>query len=230
VWWFNGQEPADYTTKITLTAKPAGEKQYTWTATKGNTLVQLDGKASPVNTAVNTVTVTGTGPSKAKNDVEITVTVNGTTSGPLKLTVMAPHTLKFLKNDDAANATYAYETQVHYEIQDNFGTVLPKDVPLNEQFTTGVVNDFRGADWRRGPEGGATVKPSDWFDNIQGEVATMTPVPQAPQAPLGNVAVDHWDGRWQIGSETIGSGVRVQTNRWQKYRDHARHTEIKSPP
>jgi hypothetical protein len=41
--------------------------------------------------------------------------------------------------------------------------------------------------------------------------------------------VDHWTGTWGIGSGTPGAGVTVQTNTWQRFQDHARHTNIVSP-
>jgi len=55
--------------------------------------------------------------------------------------------------------------------------------------------------------------------------------PQNPQTQLGTTAVYHWDGEWSVGSAdpSGGKGVRVQTNTWQKYQDHARHRNIVSP-
>jgi hypothetical protein len=169
--------------------------------------------------------------SDSKKDVSIKVTANGGASNSFKLTVKQPKQLGPLANVDQIDPVFAYASFIHYKILDQFGKVLPANVPLNEHFTTPVTPDFPGMDWRRGANGGATVAPSDWNDQIQGETAGHVPPPQNPQTPLGATAVYHWDGEWSIGSAdpSGGKGVRVQTNTWQKYQDHARHTNIVSP-
>jgi hypothetical protein len=233
LWWFNGQMPAGYTLMVTFTAQPANLANYVWTVTGGDKFLAFSNNTATITTATNTTTGMGIGASKKMNDVKVTVTVNGNASTPTELTVRAPHSLMFINDVDNADATFGYASQIHYAVLDNFATVLPANVPLNERFTGRVVADFAGTNWRRGPEGGTTVAPANWYDQIQGENLAMmglVPVPQAPQTPLGAVAVDHWPGEWQIGSATIGAGVRVQTNTWQKYRDHARHTDVTSPP
>jgi len=223
VWWMNGQTPAGYSTDITLTAAPAGLPSYTWKVTGGEAYVKLDASTT------STVKVTSAKGSVALNDVLITVTANGGVSNPFKLTVKQPKTLTHLSNVDTADAMWGYESDVHYKIFDQFGTVLPANVPLNEHWTTGVTADFAGMTWRRGANGGATVAPSDWLDQIQGEAAGVVPAPQAPHG--GATKVYHWSGDWSVGSAdpSGGKGVKVQSNTWQKFRDHARHTNVVSP-
>lgn len=222
VWWFNGETPAGYATTVTLTAAPAGAGAYTWAVVSGADKVT-------VSPSGNTLSVTGANAS-AFREVGVQVTVNGVASRAFNLSVRAPHRLvltrDFVQN---ADATWGYETQVHYRIEDQFTDLLPANVPLNEQWTTGVVADFAGMNWRRGAEGGATVAPADWFDRIQGETAGHVPAPRSPCSPLCNTAVYHWGGQWFVGSSVIGRGRRVQTNTWQKYTDHAEHTGRVSP-
>lgn len=221
VWWFNGETPAGYATTITLTASPAGASSYNWAVVSGADKVT-------VAPSGNTLRVTGANASTLR-EVGIQVTVNGVGSRTFNLSVRAPHRLVFINNAHNADATWGYETHVHYRIEDQFSDVLPAAVPINEQWTTGVVADFAGMDWRRGAEGAATVGPADWIDRIQGETAGHTPPPQNPCSPLCNMAVYHWGGQWFVGSSTIGRGRRVQTNTWQKYTDHAEHTNRVSP-
>lgn len=223
VWWFNGQTPSGYATSITLTATPAGSGSYTWAVVAGSDKVTLS------NASNNTIRVTGRNPS-AFREVGVQVTVNGVTSQTFRLSVRAPHRLVLTRDFvQRADATWGYDTEIHYRIEDQFTDVLPSNVPLNEHFTTGIVADYAGMDWRRGAEGGAVVNPSDWYDHIQGETAGHTPAPRNPCSPLCNTAVYHWDGEWFIGSATIGVGRRVQTNRWQKFTDHSEHTNRNSP-
>ncbi len=231
IWWFGGETPSGYKVKTNMKAKPAGIGSYLWTVTAGADKVQFTNNSSTITTTAETTPIQSKGPngSAAKDDVSVTVTVNGVASDPFSLTVLVPNSLKPLSNVDNVDATFGYLSEIHYAILDQFGRTLPSNVPLNEKFTSALRKDFAGTDWRRGPEGGALVSPANWQDSIQGEASTFTPTPQNPQTPLGSVKVEHWNGQWQIGSATIGSGRRVQTNVWQKYQDHARHTNIVSP-
>jgi hypothetical protein len=244
VWWFNGEMPAGYDTNpgITLTAYPPCYT-YTWTIVTGATEVQL---SSPTANPVQVASLMG---STAKNDVSITVQeADGATSNPFRLTVKQPKSLAppdppAKQYVDMIDANFAYESDIHYQILDQFGKVLPNNVPLNEHFTAGVNPIFAGENWRRGANGGATVAPSDWHDQIQGETAALTlgepgfpgprvPLPQKPQTPLGTTKVYKWPGEWSIGSAdpSGGKGVKVQTNKWLKFQDHARYHDVVSPP
>jgi hypothetical protein len=135
-----------------------------------------------------------------------------------------------LNSVDNASAQWGYESRISYSIQDQYNNTLPRRVDINEDWTTNVVADAAGMNWRRGNPGPATVNPANFTDLIQGETNDKNPQPQNPQNPLGNTAVYHWGQAWFVGSRTIGAGIRVQTDTIQKYRDHARHENIVSPP
>lgn len=231
LWYFGGITPAFYSTTVTLTAANNTGMNYTWTITQGANIVGFQGGGlATVTTMGNTVSLSSKGASAAQNDIHLQVSLAGVVVGTATMTVPTPRSLAHIKDVDLADGTYGYASQIHYKILDQFGTTLPKRVPINEQWTTGVVNDFAGTDWRRGAAGGATIDPTDWYDLIQGEAAGFTPAAQSPQSPLGNTAVEHWGQAWFVGSNQPGQGVRVQTNTLQKYRDHARHTGVVSPP
>lgn len=224
-WWFNGEKPGGYKTELILKAQPAGAGPYTWRVETGTGRVQLDGRTGPVTTLTTRLG------SRALNDVVVTVTARASKSAPHRLTVRQPKSLSFLRNVDKADPTWGYETEIHYAIRDQFNQILPANVPLNEHWTSGVVSDFAGMDWRPSDNKGAVVAPADWPDVIQGEMADHHPVPRNPQTPLLGRRVNHWNGKWSIGSTdaNAGKGLRVQTNTWQKYLDHARHTNVVSP-
>jgi hypothetical protein len=46
---------------------------------------------------------------------------------------------------------------------------------------------------------------------------------------LGNLLASWLRAEWFVGSDTVGSGVAVQTNTWRQYIDHARHILVVSP-
>jgi hypothetical protein len=126
------------------------------------------------------------------------------------------------------DSTWGYMTLLTYTILDQLGTALPQGVPLNEQWTTAVVDDYPQTNWRRGQEGSFTPSSASFADGIQGETSNRRPRPTCD--PSSTTAVQHWGQAWQIGSLTIGAGKRVQTDTIQKYLGRASHTSIVSPP
>ena len=218
LWNFNGETPASYSVSSVLRTNRTGGT-FNWTVSPHLTLSSA---------ADATPTVTTASPSIVRRDARIRVSHTDTSgvrsAASYRLTILAPESLTHLRNVDNADATYAYETEIHYSIHDQFGTILPRNVPINEQWSGGVVADSAGMDWRRGAEGGATVNPADWHDRVQGESAGHIPAPVAPAHADAAVAVYHWPGDWRVGSLTIGSGRRVRSVTWQKNRGFARHT------
>ena len=224
VWWFNGENPSGYATTITLTAEPANAGSYSWSIVSGADKVTLSANG-------NTATVTGTTPSSFR-EVGIRVTADGAASDTYDITVRAPHRLVLIRDfQHFANTGLWYETHISYRIEDQFTDVLPTNVHINEDFTTAAIDDFAGHDWNRTiNEGAALIAPSSWFDRITGpDNNPVNPQPRSPCSPLCNTKVYHWNGGWYVGSSTIGRGVRVQTNTWVRYTDHAEHTSRTSP-
>jgi len=219
VWYFGGLTPSGYATQITLTAS-GGDGTYGWIVSAGADKITF---SSSGNTA--TVTSNGSTFSGAPSDIQIKVSSAGQTTSGFGITSRTPRKLAPGGVTHSCDATYAYADRIHYTIQDQLSTNLPAAVDLSENWTTAVVNDYSGTNWRRGSPGGLTGGPS-FDDFIQGEVSTMTPTPLCS----GNAtAVQHWGQEWRIGSVTPGTGVRVQTDTLQKYRDHAAHTAVTSP-
>lgn len=226
VWWFNGETPSGYATQVTLEASP-GASSYQWSVVAGADKVTLS------NSNTNQVTVTGANKS-AFQEVSVQVDVNGAVSSPFKLSVRAPHRL--VLNSDFkhfADNTFGYLSYIHYRIEDQFTDLLPYPVEVNERFTTSIIYDYPGTNWTfRSGETGLLISPVDWADQIGGQDTSFAfvPTPTNPCRPnLCNVKVEHWEGEWYVGSALIGRGVRVQTNRWQKYADHAEHHNRISP-
>ena len=224
LWWFDGQTPAGYPVRQALTAGATGPGVFTWTILSGAAIADFSGLPVAVGPSA---TLVSKNRSLAQNDIVVQVQFVGATgstgTATRRFTVLAPERLGFLRNVDKADPTFAYETEIHYNIQDQFGVVLPSTVPLNEQFTATPTADFPGMNWRRGAEGGATVSPADWFDRVQGETAGHIPEPAAPTSFFRWIPIYHWPGIWRIGSAAIGVGRRVARVVWQKYKGFARH-------
>jgi len=218
MWYFNGETPANYTVSQRLSTNRAGGT-FSWSVSPQLTL------SSPTDV---TPTVTTATASNARNDAWIRVrhtdASGNFSAASYRVTVLAPDSLDHLRNVDNADPVWGYDCEIHYSILDQFGTTLPHNVPINEQWTSGIVADFPLMNWRRGPEGSATVNPADWYDHIQGELATHFPTPLSPGHLLAGIPIYHWTGDWRVGSLTIGDGTLVRSVTWQKNWGYARHT------
>src|SRR5207253_10600673 len=147
-----------------------------------------------------------------------------------RTTVLSPNHLEQLSEIDSAHAGYGYESHIHYRIVDQFGRILPMDVPINESFGTEQLADCDPMTWRRGPEEGRLVSPDDWFDQVQGEVLgrrpSALPTPCGPMSPNANLPVCHWAGDWRVGNVRIGTGRPVRLGVvWLKHLGFARSEE-----
>jgi hypothetical protein len=225
LWWFNGETPSGYATQITLTTT-SDATSWHWAVVSGSSKVSLS------NEDTNSVTITSTGKSDTSNDVGIEVSVNGQVSDQYNITVFAPKRLTYVTEGHVHSDAFGYTSLIQYEIRDQFGSLLPSSVPINEHFTTGVINDYAGTDWiRDNREGGISVPPSGWSDEIKGQQLSRNPIPTPtdPCSPLCGTLVHHFNGEWRVGSTTAGNGVLVQTNTWNRFVDHGSHTNRVSP-
>jgi hypothetical protein len=251
LWWFNGERPQGYPTQTTLTASLANAGPYTWTSSSlGTGQVVFPNGATTYTTTTNSVVVSAANQSASENDVVVTVTSPAGASAPFGMTVRAPNSLApyvFKESNtnakDEANSTFGYTSSIYYSVVDQLKAPLPPTpVPINERWDSDLFDDYPGTNWIRGDACGdtkvcQTLNPTLWRDMIDGQCIIGSPKCYAPKPValpppknLGDVAVDHWDGHWSVGSGIPGKGVSVQTNTWQKYQDHARHTNVVSPP
>ncbi len=220
MWYFNGQSPANYMVSTQVRTNRAGGA-FQWSVSPNLTLSSPTAARPTVTTAAPSVP-----PGRdAWIRVRYTNVSRVTSSASYRLNILAPNSLTHLRNVDNGTPN-GYGTEIHYSIHDQFGTVLPRNVPLNEQFTGADVADFAGMNWPRAAEGGALVNPADWHDGvgISDPGGTAVPPPVAPAHADAAVAVKHWPGDWRIGSTTIGSGRNVSSVTWQMNRGFARHT------
>ena len=242
LWWFEGEYQSGYCTEAILTALGATTGTFEWEVTVGADKVDLyddgewgdEAEDEDVNTVAMMSTAASAPAAQPTTDVKVTFKVNDTWVYDFMLSVYAPHHFVYLSQTDVADEDYGYYTKIHYRIEDQYNNVLPYNVHINEKWTGAVVPDHEGMDWRRGPHGGSSVSPADWWDDIKGEESTRTPTPLAPMKPWSGAPVYHWPGEWRVGSLTVGDGVLVgcstanhwagsPTCVWQKYRGFACH-------
>ena len=147
------------------------------------------------------------------------------------MAIPRPDHLDFIENNDSPDPNWGYVSLIRYKIEDQFNNVLPNRIDINEVWTSDVHNVYPDNNWRMSQAGDNVVDPADWPDYIGGEAPGSTPEPQAPQEPEpGNTEIQWWGQAWYVGSRIHGVGVKVQTNDFVKYRDHARHDNVVSPP
>lgn len=168
--------------------------------------------------------------SNALNDVTVSASADGQ-SAQKTLTVRAPYRLNFIpaQTQTACDSTWGYMTHVYYAVLDQFSATLPTTVSVNEKWTSSIVKDLSTTNWRRGSAGGSTTNSAAVFrDAIGGEHVNLPPVP-VPTCNGNSTPIEHWGQEWYVGSQTPGSGTRVQGNTLEKRRGFAQHTSVSSP-
>ena len=221
-----GARTAGWSTSIVLTSSRGSSTS--WSIVSGSDKVSLSSSGGGQVTLLSTPAAV----SAAIGDIVIRAT-SGAETADHAITERTPYSLQSSAGDvTIADATYTYMTTIEYRILDQFSTVLPFiALPINEQWTSAVVDDYPKNNWRRGTAGGLTILPADasrFVDGIGGEIPSRRPTPVLD--PASTTAIQHWGQAWQIGSTNIGVGRRVQTNLLQKNIGRALHTNIVSPP
>jgi hypothetical protein len=153
-WWFGGATVSGWTTSALLTSS-AGSST-TWAIASGSDKVTL----SSTSGAQTTVRAKGTAFSGTVGDIVIRAT-SASGVATLAMTLKRPFTLAKLLNYSNGttnilygcgsgpwgSTNYVYKTFLAYEIRDQFGTMLPAAVPLNEQWTTNFTKDYKKTTW-----------------------------------------------------------------------------------
>jgi hypothetical protein len=221
LWFFGGDAPSSYTVSARLSTNAVGGS-FSW-STAGPLSLSSAGAATP--------TVTTTTKSASLNDAKVFVTHTDAAGIRAKvgysLTVRSPTSMTSTGNA-SSTTPQGWKTLVGYSIQDQFGTTLPRAVPINEQWDNKPpVPDFAGTNWPTFPptEGAVVVNPAGWSDNMSiADVSppVLNPVPNSPGR--GGPLVEHFAGHWHVGHLTPpGGGVNVRNVTWHFFQDHGDH-------
>ena len=222
VWYFNNLTVSGYATSIQLTSS-AGSSTV-WNITAGASKITV----SSFTGSSITVQSSGAAFSASIGEIRLTATANNVTSNPFSLTTRTPNSAVPSIINTVCDSTFGYLTTLNYDIVDQMQTALPAGVPVSEDFTTGIVVDYAGTNWRQSIPTGANEPGSAFADLIGGENLTLPPVP-VPTCNGSSTPVEHWGQEFRVGSIASGVGRRIQTDTLQKYVGHAAHTSIVSP-
>lgn len=219
-WWFDGETPSGY--ELSTEISSSGGVGTAWSIVAGSDKATLSAASG------SQVTITSIGASEAEGDITLRAQ-KGSKTTDYYLTSRTPDSLQAGTVTTTCDLTWRYDTLIGYTVLDQFAIALPSGVPLNEQWTTSVVNDYANADWGRDPPLGLNAPTASFADHIQGEDGSPTPTPICDDTGIDTTAVQHWGQSWHIGSTTPGVGRTVQTNTLQKLLGRALHTSITSP-
>ncbi|MFN7947558.1 MAG: hypothetical protein U0Z53_19570 [Blastocatellia bacterium] len=231
LWWFSGENPQNYATSTTLTASSSNSTLYSWEIIGGTDQLRFDDNSTLKVTSSNEVTVKTINFSTSPNQIRVKVTINGLSSAALQMTVRTPYQLEpFGEPMHLADSQQIFKSIYKYRILDQFGNLLPFDVPFNEKFVFPITVDYPGMNWEQSVANGLTLPPDDVADLMTpGRFAGQVPVPTFPGLPLSNVRVFHRLQEFYVGSELVGIGRRVQGNTQQYYIDHGAHENVVTP-
>lgn len=244
LWFFGtGISPNGYDTSETLTAQTQGgfvNGTYVWTITNGTSKVTLPNNSS-TDTVTNTTTIglSSTSFSTSANDVTVQVQYTSpdgkvNTTKTVNLDVDAPYQLASNGSTTTSQVDSCYtdapgssgfSSDVPYKILSFFGVQI-SNIGVNETF--GARSDiYSGNNWPS-PTAGHTLSTLGLFSDQVCEVFPSAVPPTNPPG-AGTALVFQQAQSWFIGSQTNGSGLKIQLDSIEFFQNHGDHTLIISP-
>jgi hypothetical protein len=235
LWYFNGATPANFPTRVTLTALGTQSGSFAWNVTQGTNKAGLESGGDVVwsltlvdQNVVRLVSISPTAPGGGLN-VHVGFAWNTYDVHTWETAVYTPHHLQLLEIHD-----FPYEngfvSQMSYRIVDQYNVWLPgRLIEINEAWIDPPHTSDRDDEkkWPRGAPKNWAHPADQMYDQI-GVWGDKDPPPENPPPPDGP-RVDHWGQRFYIGSMVTGLGAPVQDDVLQRYLDHARHENVHLP-
>jgi HEAT repeat protein len=244
VWWTCSATTTALPTTgtLTLTNPPSGATSFVWTITAGTITLAYSNNASTITTTTNTAGIQSLAASTGKNDVSMNVVVQGLTY-LFSTQVREPNRLKKRTDLDqdnprgqtcAVTGTLGWQSLIGYEVDDQFSvnTATPDNANAGVNEFLGTKINVQPNKWGQGPAGGSGTRGGTFHDNVC-HTGTALPQAEVPQNPLTKDLVDQIPQIWYSGSSATpppNMGCEVQTDTINRYIDHGRHVNIKSPP
>jgi hypothetical protein len=234
LWSFKGAHPAGYATEIVLSAQPANQPPYTWYIIGSRQWLRLPNGQSSIRTNVNHVKLTAIAPNPGVSTPSVFLSVGGAVSLLHEVNVSIPFELVPLGHRFYADANRGYRAVWQYRAVDQFGDTLPSKLPLEIEWTSPQVDLFPRTNWTRSPSGArATVDPTRILFAIVPRTAAGLPVdvgvPRPEEPHRGTTKVDCWKAAIYLGGDESHQGVKVDSQFWVRYRDHATTEAPKCP-
>jgi hypothetical protein len=243
VWYLGGGSDSTngYYNQAALTGNPNCNSGDTCSNTPAWSVTANASKVTLTCSVCTNQTVTGSVPSDAVGDIQISMNIGGFAAPAFSFTVDTPASL------DSAMAPYdtdyydGFYSAIYYNTLDEFGNLM-SSISLNEQFSSpgcsSPVSNFcpdQTNNWNKPTAYGLSGYAGSYrFDQIYlyscSSGTGTTPPCTGPQSPsLSTSTVDHSTQTWSVGSSSVGSGVQVQYDTFQRYVDHGRHNSVVSP-
>ena len=230
LWWFNGADPGGgYNITGTLTAQGLSTGTFRWDITAGTDKVLLSkggvDTATITATDDNTILVKTTGASSPPgNDVAVTLTYNGNIVYSYYFTVRKPGTPQLLTGYPKDFATsYGFKTKYGFNLVDQFGVVVPYEMPINESF--GPVHNDVWNTWVAGTPNGINTLNKHFYDHYSPNPLTYLFYWPSPVNPTNSAAWNPimWETQYyRAGSLTPGVGILIKQHTLQIYQGLAR--------
>jgi hypothetical protein len=188
-------------------------------------------KLSSTSGATTTVTSTGSHFSASAGDISITATTSdGASSSPFTMTARTPWELTPSGSPSTVcDATYAYTTNISYNVVDNLSNPISGEIYWNE--VLGACQSENGSSW-----GSICIASSPGStpitDILGGPQLSRNPVPtpKCDSPPTGVTPYEMVQQTIYVGSDTAGAGVVAQTDFLTYYLDQGADTSIVLPP
>ena len=230
LWWFDGENAANFAEEVTLKAWGLSTGTFLWTVTSGTDLVDfVNGLDTQTRYDTNEVRVVSTNASVDVNDVTIKLTYNGVDVATYSLSVYSADSCITTPGmqpyvDSAFGGGFL--TIYYHKVLDAFGDALSGEVEINESFSA-WTSDFGGENWGDpNPwsgmtniygDGMGTFRDHYSFDNVG-----ATPPTVNPTAGGAGTKVQHATQVWKAGSWGTGAGYWFKQHTMQFYRGYGR--------
>ena len=249
LWWFGGENAANYAEQRTfrvVNAPPrppptAPLQLYTWEVVAGNNVIDLDyvGRKGDkheiaANTGDGSVIAIATAASQNKRDVTVRLSARGINDAPgqakvldeFKFTVFSPAKEEFVSRQDSRVGASGWQTVYISRILDQFGSVLPRAIEMNETFGEWTKQNDR-YNWPPPipDENGSMEDPRAADDTYSYFTTTRMPETTWPDVDGAGDVVMWATQTYRAGSREAGKGIVVKRHRLTYHRGYARQTE-----
>ena len=225
VWRFNGQNPDASAYPISVVLSSSGGASTAWSVSQADAKVNL----SAATGATTTVTTTGSHFSASVGDISVSASIGGgSPCGSFAMSAKTPWKLSLASRTTFDNSGI-YSTEISYNLLDNLSSVMPTSIFWNE--VVGSPQSINGSNWASfglNTSSGSTAPLTDILSPPSN--STASPKPKYDGSPgTGTTPYMEASQKIQVGSDTSGSGVLVQTDTLTYYIDNGNHTGIVSP-
>jgi len=237
LWWFDGENAANYDEEAKLTAfgatPGATRGNFRWDVVRGPGKIDFENNADTMTRInANRVGIKSTDASDTLGDVQVRCRwSHGSASKTLfhSFTVRAPDEGVVVGRPNDTPWGGGYRSQYVIGVRDQFRRTLPRNVEVNESWGRFVADSPGVSNWFIAPPNGAMTGPPNGPATAQFfETYGMpggggrVPAPVNPGAPGSGTRVMHARQFYRAGSTAVGRGRLIKTHTAQYQRGQAR--------